>query len=152
MRSAISMESKKRVVVFGIFDGVHDGHRDLFRQARELGDELVVIVGRDEVAEKLKGRRPRYSEAERVAMLKQEPLVDDAILGDRELSTYTVLVRCNPDVVCVGYDQQALEKDLREWMVERGPAARDLAKRDKQIKLYRAKPYQEYALHNSLFL
>ena len=140
--SAISMESKKRVVVFGIFDGVHDGHRDLFGQAKEMGDELIVIVGRDEIAEKLKGRKPKYSEAERVEMLKREPLVDDAILGDRELSTYIVLVRCNPDVVCVGYDQQALEKDLREW----------LAEQDKQIKLYRAKPYHEHALHNSLFL
>lgn len=157
--SAISMESKKRVVVFGIFDGVHDGHRDLFRQALRLASlaqafdseaqarrgkpaELVVIVGRDEIATRLKGKKPKYSETERVEMLKREPLVDDAILGDRELSTYTVLVQCNPDIVCLGYDQQVLEKDLREWMVER----------DKQIKLYRAKPYQEHALHNSLFL
>ena len=132
----------KRVVVFGIFDGVHDGHRDLFGQAKEMGDELIVIVGRDEVAARLKGKKPKYSEAERIRMLKQEPLVDDAILGDRALSVYTVLVQCNPDIVCLGYDQQALEKDLREWMVER----------DKQIKLYRAKPYQEHALHNSLFL
>ena len=132
----------KRVVVFGIFDGVHDGHRDLFGQAKEMGDELIVIVGRDEVAARLKGKKPKYSEAERIRMLKQEPLVDDAILGDRALSVYTVLVRCNPDIVCLGYDQQVLEKDLREWMVER----------DKQIKLYRAKPYQEHALHNSLFL
>ena len=139
----------KRVVVFGIFDGVHDGHRDLFRQALRLASlaqgkpaELVVIVGRDEVAARLKGKKPKYSETERVAMLKKESFVNDAMLGDRELSTYTVLVQCNPDIVCLGYDQQALEKDLREWMVER----------DKQIKLYRAKPYQEHALHNSLFL
>ena len=103
------MARVKKVAVFGIFDGVHDGHRDLFKQARGLGDELIVIVGRDKIAEQLKGKRPKYSETERVEMLKKEPLVSDAILGDKELSTYSVLVRSNPDVVCLWYDQQELE-------------------------------------------
>ena len=139
----------KRVVVFGIFDGVHDGHRDLFRQALRLASlaqgkpaELIVIVGRDEIAEKLKHKRPKYSETERVEMLKKEPFVDDAILGDKELSIYTVLVQCNPDVVCLGYDQQELEKDLRYWLVSQ----------HKKIELRRAKPYRQDTLHNSLFL
>lgn len=136
------MESKKRVVVFGIFDGVHEGHRDLFRQARELGDELIVIVGRDEIAVALKGKKPKHSEDERVAMIKQEKLVDDAVLGDSDLSAYTVLVRYNPDVVCLGYDQGELEADLRRWMMERR----------KTIELHRAKSYQEDTLHNSLFM
>jgi len=134
------MESKTRVVVFGIFDGVHDGHRDFFRQARQYGDELIAIVGRDEIAITLKGKKSKHSEVERLAMLKQEKLVDDAILGDRKLSTYTVLVRCNPDVVCLGYDQGELEADLQHWIIER----------DKKIELHRAKPYQEEDLHNSL--
>ena len=45
---------KKRVVVFGIFDGVHEGHRSLFAQALRQAQgkakedvELIVIVGRD---------------------------------------------------------------------------------------------------------
>jgi len=129
----------KKVVVFGIFDGLHDGHRDLFKQARELGDELIVIVGRDEVAEKLKGKRPKYTEAERIAMLQKEPLVDSTVLGDTELSTYTVLVQCNPDMICLGYDQQELHDDLKKWIAQTG----------KNIKLYRAKPYQDGALHSS---
>ena len=132
----------KRVVVFGIFDGVHEGHRDLFRQAREMGDELIAIVGRDEIAVALKGKKPKHSEGERLAMLKREKLVDNVILGDRELSTYTVLVRCNPDVVCLGYDQGELDEDLRRWITER----------DKKIELHRARPYQKDTLHNSLFL
>ena len=129
----------KKVVVFGIFDGLHDGHRDLFKQARELGGELIVIVGRDETAQKLKGKRPKYSETERVKMLRAESLVDDTVLGDTEFSTYNVLVRCNPDVVCLGYDQQELEKDLRRWVEKTG----------KNIQIHRAKPYQDGVLHNS---
>ncbi|HEY4510111.1 MAG TPA: adenylyltransferase/cytidyltransferase family protein [Candidatus Paceibacterota bacterium] len=138
---------QRRVVVFGIFDGVHDGHRDLFRQALRLASlaqgkpaELVVIVGRDAIAEKLKHKRPKYSETERVEMLKKEPLVDDAILGDKELSTYTVLERCNPDIVCLGYDQNELEVDLRKWMKKSG----------KEILFVRLRPYEKEKFHSSL--
>ena len=137
-----SGQKKTRVAVFGIFDGVHDGHRDFFLQAREYGDELVVIVGRDEIAEKLKGRKPKYSQDERRAMLKKEPLVDDVVLGDLDLSTYTVLVGCNPDVVCLGYDQGELAEDLEKW----------IQKTQARITIHRAKAYRKDTLHNSLFL
>jgi len=133
--------AKKRVVVFGIFDGVHDGHRDLFRQAREYGDELVVIVGRDESSLQLKNKKPRFSEDERIRALREEKLIDDAVLGDKPLSSYNVLKNLKPQVVCIGYDQDALESDLRNWIL-----ANDL-----QIEMYRAKPFQENAFHNSLF-
>jgi len=131
----------KRVVVFGIFDGIHEGHRDLFRQAKEMGDELVVIVGRDKSSLQLKNKKPRLSEDERIRLLKEEELVDDAVLGDRTLSSYTVLKNLEPQVVCIGYDQEVLESDLRNWIT-----ANDL-----RIELYRAKPFQENAFHNSLF-
>lgn len=136
------MENKKRVVVFGIFDGVHEGHRDFFRQAKGLGDELFVIVGRDAIAQKLKGKNPKYSEQERVKLVGAEPLADKAILGDEQLSTYTVLVRYKPDVVCLGYDQDELDEDLQRWITKQG----------KKIELHRAKSYQEDTLHNSLFM
>ncbi|HEX9722288.1 MAG TPA: adenylyltransferase/cytidyltransferase family protein [Candidatus Paceibacterota bacterium] len=140
----------KRVVVFGIFDGVHEGHRDLFRQARELnlplstpgvdrGGELIVIVGRDAIAEQLKGKKPKYTESERVKMVQVEPFVDNAVLGDTEPSTYTVLVQYNPDVVCLGYDQDELEADLQAWLQKTG----------KNIQIHRAQPYGDGALHNS---
>ena len=59
---------KSQVVVFGIFDGVHEGHRDFFQQAREYGDALMVILGRDSSARSLKSRAPRYSEEERIKL------------------------------------------------------------------------------------
>jgi len=164
--AAICMENKKRIVVFGIFDGVHDGHRDLFRQALRLAQgkqkekvELVVIVGRDEIAEKLKGKKPKHAEDERVRLVQREPLVDSAILGDRELSTYRVLEQCNPDVVCFGYDQDELEVDLQYWLALRlaqavrgseKPSGSRRGKQDKNIQIYRAKPYREGTFHSSL--
>ena len=134
--------TKKRVVVFGIFDGIHDGHRDLFRQAKEYGDELVVVVGRDESSLQLKNKKPQFSETERIRLLREEELVDDAVLGDKTLSSYNVLKNLQPQVVCIGYDQDALEQDLQRWI--------DM--RNSLIELHRAEPYQQDSLHNSIML
>ena len=76
--------AKRKIIVFGIFDGVHDGHRDFFRQAKKYGDEFIVIVGRDKIAQRLKNKTPKYSEQERVNLVAKEELVDSVI--DRALA------------------------------------------------------------------
>lgn len=107
---------QKRVVVFGIFDGIHAGHRDFFRQAREYGDELIAVVGRDEICRTLKNKTPKHSEKERCRLVSQDPFVDRALLGDPTLSSYRILEELKPDVICFGYDQDALEKDVQTWL------------------------------------
>jgi len=129
----------KCVVVFGIFDGIHDGHRYFFQQAREYGDELIAIVGRDTMSELLKNKTPKHSEAERVCLVEKEKLVDSAVLGDEELSIYSVLSSLNPDAVCFGYDQQKLGEDLQNW----------IQKNKKKIQIYYLKSYQNDTLRNS---
>lgn len=110
---------KKRVVIFGIFDGVHDGHQSLFSQAKEYGDELVVIVGRDSASLRLKGKKPKHPEETRRDLVSKEELVDEAVLGDEKQSSYKMLENLQPDVICFGYDQDKLELDLKKWMEER---------------------------------
>lgn len=130
----------KQVVVFGIFDGIHDGHRDFFRQAKKYGDTLIAIVGRDEICQRLKNKKPRYSENERVELVAKEEFVDKTVLGDSELSTYNVLVQLHPDVICLGYDQEELERDLKIW----------LKAHNKKISIHRLKPYKSERFHSSL--
>lgn len=139
------MREKKRnikriIVVFGIFDGIHNGHRDFFQQARKYGDELTAIVGRDKMSELLKNKIPNHSETERVDLVAKEKLVDKAVLGDEKLSTYSVLSSIKPKVICLGYDQQKLGEDLQEW----------IQKSNKKIQIQYLKPYQNNTLHNSL--
>ncbi len=134
------MKKHKRVVVFGIFDGVHEGHRALFRQAKEKGDELIVLVGRDEMCRALKNKTPRYDERKRAELVRQEQWVDDAALGDEDLSTYRVVLKLKPDVVCFGYDQKNLREDFERWAEETGV----------EIETVTLEPFEPDVYHTSL--
>lgn len=109
-----------RIMVFGTFDMVHEGHADLFRQARALAlhPYLIVSVARDRVAERIKGMNPRTREEERMRTVEGNEYVDKAVLGDEE--GYIGHIRTNkPDIIALGYDQEGefvenLEKDLRD--------------------------------------
>ncbi len=94
----------KKVLVFGTFDILHPGHIWFLQQARQQGTHLTVVVGRDSVTKKIKGKQSHFNERERLHMIQALSLVDHAILGD-QLGKQTVLKRERPDVICWGYDQ-----------------------------------------------
>lgn len=111
--------AKTRIMVFGTFDMIHEGHVDLFRQARALSPEphLIVSVARDESATRIRGYSPRNSEEKRRSVLEQHSLVDEAVLGDCE-GYISHINACRPDIIALGYDQKGeyvefLERDIR---------------------------------------
>lgn len=106
----------KRVMVFGTFDGLHDGHLHLFREALERGDELIVVVARDEHVLELKGRLPNNLIDERIRALECESEITEVVVGDEELGTYNVILEYEPSVILLGYDQDELNVDLRVWL------------------------------------
>ena len=67
----------------GVFDILHAGHVEFLRQAKALGDVLVVGVNSDQSARKLKGAgRPINSENNRLALVAALDAVDYAVLFD----------------------------------------------------------------------
>lgn len=94
----------KKVVVFGVLDLLHPGHLYFLREARKHGDNLTVVVTRDARVIDEKNRRPIFSERERLAMVQALRMVGQAVLGD-PTGQWSVLKRLQPDVVCIGYDQ-----------------------------------------------
>ena len=109
----------KKVMVFGVFDWLHPGHLSFLKQAAQYGDELIVVVARDSSVKKLKNKIPVHNEKERLLMIKKEPLVHLAVLGDSRLGSYDVIKKYKPDLICLGYDQKYLEKDLKQRMEEK---------------------------------
>lgn len=103
-------------MVFGVFDGLHAGHRAFLRAAKKRGEELIVVVARDSAARLLKHKTPRRTQAARAAALRRSMLADRVALGDRKQGSYGVIARWKPDIICLGYDQRALANDLKKRM------------------------------------
>ncbi len=102
---ASKREQGQRIVFTnGVFDLLHLGHLRYLRQARRLGDLLVVGVNSDESARQLKGpQRPLVPEAERAELLAALDCVDYVtIFGERTAETTLALLR--PEVYVKGAD------------------------------------------------
>ncbi len=107
-----------RVMATGVFDILHPGHLHFLREAKEMGDELVVVVARDSVAEKMK-RKPFIPENIRLTMVSSLKPVDLAILGV-EGNIYDILNLVRPDILALGYDQEFDEAQILEEAKKRG--------------------------------
>lgn len=133
--------SAKTVLVFGTFDGLHDGHRFFLREARKLGKRLVVSVAQDCVVKELKGRVPRKPLAERLADLRASDLVDEVFGGDPELGSWSAVKKSSPEIIALGYDQSKLEQELRAY----------LERKNRPIRLIRITAYRPDTHHSSFF-
>jgi D-beta-D-heptose 7-phosphate kinase/D-beta-D-heptose 1-phosphate adenosyltransferase len=108
-----------RRVVFtnGCFDLLHVGHVDLLRQARALGDLLVVGLNTDSSIRGLKGaRRPLIPQHERANLIAALDSVDAVVLYD-EPTPLELLRLLRPDVLVKGSDythDQVVGADLVE--------------------------------------
>jgi cytidyltransferase-like protein len=70
----------KIVITSGFFNPLHIGHINLFKEARKLGDFLVVIVNNDEQV-KLKGSASFMKQEERMNIIKELKPVDGVFLS-----------------------------------------------------------------------
>jgi len=113
---------KKIAMCFGTFDTIHAGHDDYFRQAKDYGDELFVVVSRDETVVDLKGNLPMNNEQDRLQLVLSHPNVDDAKLGYVE-DKYKIIDEIRPDILCLGHDQEAFTERLEAELARRGIAA-----------------------------
>lgn len=130
----------RKILVFGVFDGIHGGHRSFLLQAKKFGDYLVIAVARDEVVEKLKNRRPRKNLEVRIKELQETGLADEVIEGDSDLGSWEVVGKVRPDIIALGYDQEALKNAL-EAHVRKGGLA---------IEVRIMEPYRPEELHSSI--
>ncbi|MCL2863408.1 MAG: adenylyltransferase/cytidyltransferase family protein [Methanimicrococcus sp.] len=106
-----------RILATGTFDILHPGHLYFLEKAKELGDELYVIVSRDvNVHHKPSPVLPEKQRLEMVGALKP---VDYALLGS--LTDYfEPVASIRPDIIVLGFDQKFKEKELEEELNRRG--------------------------------
>jgi rfaE bifunctional protein nucleotidyltransferase chain/domain len=100
------LRSEGKTVVFtnGVFDLLHPGHVRYLREARRLGDALIVGVNSDRSVRANKGPdRPLTPEAERAEILEALEYVDAAVIFDEE-TPHDLISTLQPDVLVKGAD------------------------------------------------
>ncbi|MDH7517483.1 MAG: FAD synthase [Candidatus Thermoplasmatota archaeon] len=106
-----------KVMATGTFDLLHMGHIYYLREAKKLGDKLVVIVARDSTVRKLK-HEPVTPEEMRLNLIKELRMVDEAMLGHED-DMYEVVKEVKPDIIALGYDQIHDEKSIEQELKKR---------------------------------
>ena len=107
------------VAVSGGFDPVHIGHIRSFREAKKLGDKLLIILTRDDQLTRKKGYyfmpfEERKEILERIEGVDRVvPNIDDGITSNESLEYY------RPDIFAKGGDRTEdkmpeIEKDICE--------------------------------------
>jgi D-beta-D-heptose 7-phosphate kinase/D-beta-D-heptose 1-phosphate adenosyltransferase len=96
-----------KTVVFtnGVFDILHPGHTRYLRDARALGDLLIVGINSDRSARAL-GKapdRPINTEAERAEVLSALASVDAVVVFDEE-TPLEIIALVQPDILVKGAD------------------------------------------------
>ena len=74
------MSKKKGMIVSGYFNPIHKGHIEYFNNAKELADELFVIVNNDH-QRALKESKEFQQESERVFIVSNIKSVDHCELS-----------------------------------------------------------------------
>ncbi|MGB8310056.1 MAG: adenylyltransferase/cytidyltransferase family protein [Methanoregula sp.] len=126
----------RRVVATGTFDILHPGHIFYLQESKKLGDELFVIVARDENVKHKP--HPILPEEQRLAMIAALKPVDHAILGDHT-DMFHPIKEIRPDIITIGFNQYFDEGKLRK----------ELSDRDLHAKVVRIGKYADGDLASS---
>jgi len=128
-------------MIFGTFDGVHQGHLNFFKQAKKLAKKpfLIASVARDKNVLKIKGKLPTLNERRRLKIVKKCKIINKVVLaGIKDHLPH--IVKESPDILALGYDQKAYIKNIKK----------DLKNKGLMVKTARLKPYKENVYKNNL--
>ncbi|WP_042221503.1 glycerol-3-phosphate cytidylyltransferase [Oceanobacillus manasiensis] len=104
----------KRVITYGTFDLLHPGHINILRQARELGDYLVVGISTDHF-NKIKNKQAYYTFIERKAILESIRYVDMVISENSWEQKVKDIKKHSIDTFVMGSDWQGKFDYLKSY-------------------------------------
>lgn len=107
-----------KVMATGTFDLLHLGHIYFLKEAKKLGDKLVVVVSTDSTVRNLK-HEPVNPEGIRLNLIKELKIVDEVVLGHED-DMYEIVEEIQPDIVALGFDQIHDEKNVKSELKKRG--------------------------------
>jgi len=99
----LKAEGKKIVFTNGCFDIIHIGHVRYLKEAKALGDVLVIGLNSDKSVSSIKSNRPINPQNHRAEVLSSLEMVDYVVLFDEE-TPYDLIKSIRPDILVKGGD------------------------------------------------
>lgn len=116
-KSSKKSADEKLVMAFGTFDYLHAGHENFLKQARALGDILLIVLARDTTVKSVKGRTPLHNENQRLKNLRKTGWADQVVLGNQD-NKHQVILKNRPDIIALGYDQFVFTQTLQKTLID----------------------------------
>ena len=130
---------KKVVFTNGCFDIIHLGHVRYLRDAKALGDVLVIGLNSDKSVSKIKPGRPINPQGHRAEVLSSLEMVDYVTLFDEE-TPYELIKFIKPDVLVKGGDWKKedivgsdIAKETRSLPYVKGISTTEIIERIKKL-------------------
>ena len=105
----------KTVITYGTYDLLHQGHINLLRRAKELGDYLIVGVTSDSFDRSRGKLNVRNNVLERVEAVKATGYADEVIIEDYLGQKIDDIQKYNVDVFAIGSDWEGKFDYLNEF-------------------------------------
>ena len=104
-----------KVITYGTYDLLHQGHINLLRRAKELGDYLIVGVTSDSFDRGRGKLNVRNNVLERVEAVKATGFADEVIIEDYVGQKIDDIQKYNVDIFAIGSDWEGLFDYLNEY-------------------------------------
>ncbi len=105
----------RKVITYGTYDLLHQGHINLLRRAKALGDYLIVGVTSDSFDRNRGKLNVRNNVLERIEAVKQTGLADQIIIEDYVGQKIDDIQRYDVDVFAIGSDWEGKFDYLNEY-------------------------------------
>lgn len=106
---------RKTVITYGTFDVLHQGHINLLRRAKELGDYLIVGVTTDNFDMERGKLNTRDSVMKRVQAVKETGYADEVIIEEYKGQKIDDVLKYNVDVFAIGSDWEGYFDYMKEF-------------------------------------
>ena len=103
-------KNKKIVLCHGVFDLLHLGHINHFKEAKNKGDILIVSITTDKYVRK-GPNRPAFKEQDRMNALSAISSIDFIVLN-KDPTAVTLIKELKPNIYCKGKEYKLTKNDL----------------------------------------